>query len=73
MLWTLPIHETVDVERPANPDTYPEIDAGGGKVGAIATGVGGLVMGGLIGAGYAASKNLSPPPSEEATSAEGED
>jgi hydrogenase small subunit len=73
VLWTLPIHETVDVERPANPDTYPPIDAGGGKVGAIATGVGGLVMGGLLGAGYAASKKLSPPPGKESVPTEGED
>ena len=39
----------------------------------IATGVGGLVMGGLLGAGYAASKKLSPPEGEQGTTTEGED
>ncbi len=52
------LHDTVDVERPANPDTYPPIAAPGGKVGAWATGVGGLIGGAVLGAGYKASKSL---------------
>jgi hydrogenase small subunit len=50
------LHETVDIERPTPPDTYPPIDAPHGKVGAVATGVAGLVGGALVGAGWAASK-----------------
>ena len=59
ILWTLAIHDTVDVERPANPDTYPPIESPQGKVTAVATGVAGLVGGALLGAGYAASKKMS--------------
>jgi len=58
VLWQIPIHTTVDIERPEPPDTYPPISAPAGKVGAIATGVGGLIVGGLIGAGFLASKKL---------------
>jgi hydrogenase small subunit len=65
VLWATAIHDTVDIERPANPDTYPPIAAPGGKVGAIATGIGGLIVGGLIGSGYAASKKLGEADSGE--------
>jgi hydrogenase small subunit len=58
ILWQAAIHDTVDIERPANPDTYPPIAAAQGKVGAIATGVAGLAAGALLGAGYAASKTM---------------
>ena len=58
VLWQKAIHETVDIERPTNPDTYPPIAAEQGKVGAVATGVAGLAAGALIGAGYAASKKM---------------
>lgn len=53
------LHDTVDIERPANPDTYPPIGSPGGEVTAVATGVGGLIVGGLIGGAYMASKKLS--------------
>ena len=65
ILWRTAIHETVDIERPTNPDTYPPIGAPQGKVGAVATGVAGLVAGGLLGAGYAASKKLGEETPEE--------
>jgi len=58
VLWQLAIHDTVDIERPTNPDTYPPIGAPQGKVGAVATGVAGLAVGGLLGAGYVASKKF---------------
>ena len=66
------LHDTVDIERPANPDTYPPIAAPGGNVGALATGLGGLILGGLLGGGYAMSKKLSPPetPAEPAATDE---
>ena len=53
-----PLHDTVDIERPTPPDTYAPLHAPMGKVAPIATGVGGLVAGALLGAGWAASKKL---------------
>jgi hydrogenase small subunit len=58
VLWRLPIHTTVDIERPTPPDTYPPIKAAQGHVGAVATGVAGLVGGALLGAGWMASKKV---------------
>ena len=53
-----PLHDTVDIERPTPPDTYPGIKAAQGNVGAVATGTLGLIGGALLGAGYMASKKL---------------
>jgi len=53
-----PLHSLAEIERPTPPDTYPGIEADHGGVSAVATGVGGLVVGALAGAGYAASKKL---------------
>lgn len=61
----VPLHTTVDIERPTPPDTYPPIHAPQGGVSPIATGVAGLVLGGLAGAGYVASKKLTPASSDE--------
>ncbi len=58
VLWRMPIHATVEIERPTPPDTYPPIRAQQGHVSAIATGVAGVVGGALIGAGWMASKKL---------------
>ena len=58
LAFRVPIHTTIDIERPMPPDTYPPIKAYQGNVGAVATGLAGLVGGGLIGAGWAASKKL---------------
>jgi hydrogenase small subunit len=55
----IPIHETVAIERPRPPDTYPPITAPQGTVSPVATGLGGLIGGALLGAGFAASKKLS--------------
>jgi len=55
----IPLHTTVDIERPTPPDTYPPIHAPQGRISPIATGVAGLVVGGLAGAGYVGSKKLS--------------
>jgi hydrogenase small subunit len=52
------LHDTVDIERPTPPDTYPGIAPDHGGVSAVATGVTGLVAGALLGAGYVASKKL---------------
>jgi hypothetical protein len=62
------MHETVDIERPTPPDTYPPIAAEQGGISPVATGVAGLVGGALLGAGYMASKKLDTaivPPEEK--------
>jgi hydrogenase small subunit len=53
-----PLHETVEIDRPTPPDTYPPIHAEQGKVGPVATGLVGLVAGALLGAGYRFAKKL---------------
>jgi len=57
--WTLPLHQTADIEYPVPPSQYPPIFAEHAGVSPIATGVGGLVGGALIGAGILASRKLS--------------
>jgi hydrogenase small subunit len=59
------LHDTVDIERPTPPDTYPPIKADQGNVGAIATGLAGVVGGALVGAGYMASKKLGDEPADK--------
>jgi len=62
----VPLHTTVDIERPTPPDTYPPIHATQGGVSPIATGVAGAIVGALVGGGYVASKKLSAgPPDDE--------
>jgi len=58
---------TVAIEHPTAPDTYPSLHAPQGHVGAVATGLGGLVAGALAGAAWAAGKKLGndAPPSEK--------
>ncbi len=53
------LHDTVPIERPTPPDTYPPIHAEQGKVGAVATGIAGLAVGAALGAGYRFAKRLS--------------
>jgi hydrogenase small subunit len=64
------MHDTVSIERPTPPDTYPEIAAKQGRVSPVATGVAGLVGGALIGAGYAVSKKLDAGAKTDADSEE---
>ena len=54
----MPMHATVDIERPMPPDTYAPIRAPQGSVSPIATGLAGAVVGALAGAGYVASRKL---------------
>ena len=67
----VPMHATVEILRPTPPDTYAPIHAKQGNVSALATGVAGLLVGGLVGGGYAVSKRLDqtekaqPPKSAE--------
>jgi len=62
--FTIPVHTTVNIERPMPPDTYPAINAEHAGISPLATGVAGIVGGALIGAGLLASRNLSNEPKE---------
>jgi hydrogenase small subunit len=59
LAFRMPLHDTVAIDRPTPPDTYPPIAAEQGKVGAVAAGLTGLVVGGAVGAGYKFAKKLS--------------
>lgn len=52
------LHETVPIDRPTPPDTYPAVGAKQGRVSPVATGVAGVAAGALIGAGWMATKKL---------------
>jgi hydrogenase small subunit len=65
LAFRVPLHTTIDIERPTPPDTYPPIQTAQGKISPVATGVAGLVGGALLGAGYIASKKLGPAPPEK--------
>ena len=56
LAFRVPLHDTVDIERPTPPDTYPGISTPQGNVSAVATGIVGTVVGAGLGAGYVASK-----------------
>lgn len=66
------MHDTVPIERPGPPDTYPAVQPSARGVSPLATGVAGALLGGLAGAGYVASRKLStsdqllPTPSDQA-------
>ncbi len=53
------LHDTVDVERPTAPGTYPVLHADHGVVTAPAVAVTSAIVGGLVGAGYVATKKLT--------------
>jgi hydrogenase small subunit len=59
------LHQTVEIERPTPPDTYPPIRSRQGRVSPVATAVAGLVGGALVGAGFMASHKLREKPPEE--------
>ena len=58
LAFRVPIHTTVEIERPTPPDTYPRVREPQGVISPIATGVAGLIGGALLGGGYAVSKKL---------------
>jgi hydrogenase small subunit len=55
----VPMHATVDIQRPGPPDTYAPIAAEQGHISPLATGVAGLVGGAVLGGAYVMSKKLS--------------
>jgi hydrogenase small subunit len=58
LAFRVPLHQTISIERPTPPDTYPPINAEQGYVSPLATGIAGLVGGALLGAGYMVSKRI---------------
>jgi hydrogenase small subunit len=62
--FAVPIHENLPIEKPTAPMAYPGTQEPRGSVGAIATGVAGLAVGAIAGAGFVASKKLSKEPSD---------
>jgi hydrogenase small subunit len=58
LAFQVPIHTTVDIERPTPPDTYPAVKEQHGGPGLVATGVGGAVVGATLGAALAYSRKL---------------
>lgn len=65
LAFQVPIHDTVDIERPTPPDTYPPIHAEHGGVSPAATAVGGAVVGAVVGAALVKSKQLDDEPKEK--------
>jgi hydrogenase small subunit len=66
LAFRVPLHQTIDIERPTPPDTYPAVAAPQGTVSAVAAGLAGVAAGALVGAGYKVSKAIDrepPPPS----------
>jgi len=58
LAFRVPMHATVEIDRPAPPDSYPPIHADHGGISPAAVGVAGLAIGGLLGAGVMASRKL---------------
>jgi hydrogenase small subunit len=56
--FTTPIYETADIPNPRPSWLFPPATPGQHSLSAVATGVGGLVGGALLGAGYVASKKI---------------
>jgi len=59
VVFTMPIHETVDIKRAFPPDAYPPIWAEHQGISPIATGVAGVIGGALVGGGIIASRKLN--------------
>ena len=65
LAFRMPLHDTVDVERPTAPATYPPLAARRGVVSPLATGLAGAAVGVLAGAGYAATRKLDARQAED--------
>ncbi len=59
LAFRVPMHDTVEIDRPQPPDTYPTIHPESGGIGTVGAGAAGLVAGAVIGAGIMASKKLA--------------
>jgi hydrogenase small subunit len=59
IVFEVPIHTNLPLEKPTAPMAYPSITSSLGEVSAMAAGVGGLVVGAVSGASYVASRKLT--------------
>jgi len=59
LAFRVPMHQTIGIERPTPPDTYPGITTEHGGPSLTAVGVGSAVVGALVGAGAFTAKKLS--------------
>lgn len=66
LAFRVPLHTTVEIDRATPPDTYPPVFAEHNRVTPWATGVAGVVGGGLAGAGFMASRKLGAQEQAEA-------
>ena len=57
--FNVPIHQNLPIDKPTAPMAYPNVGGAKGEVGAIAAGLGGLVVGAAAGASYIASRKLT--------------
>ena len=55
----VPLHDTVDVERPTAPGTYPPIHADHSVVTPTVVGASAAIVGALVGAGYVATRKIT--------------
>jgi hydrogenase small subunit len=62
----VPLHTTIDIERPRPPDTYPPVHQPQGFVSPAAIGVAGAIAGARAGAGLVASRQLDQVPASAA-------
>jgi hydrogenase small subunit len=62
LAFRVPLHATVPIDRPAPPDTYAPVAAHEGAISPLATGIAGVIGGGLLGAGWMAARKFAPPP-----------
>ena len=58
LAFRMPLHTTVEIDRPTPPANLPPIHADHGGVSTAAVGVAGLTVGALVGAGAMAAKKL---------------
>jgi hydrogenase small subunit len=61
LAFRVPLHQTVDIERPTPPDTYPPVHAEQGTVSPVATGLAGAVVGAAAAAGWMAARKVAAP------------
>jgi hydrogenase small subunit len=66
IVFTVPIHQNLAIEKPTAPMAYPGIAEPQGGVDPVAAGVAGVVVGAVAGAGLVASRKLSRQAAAEA-------
>ena len=71
LAFRVPLFQTIPIERPAPPDTYAPVAAQQGHVAPIATGVAGLIAGGIAVGSWIAAKELPKQVGEPGGSTDG--